>query len=69
VKEGEESKLKGEKRLSQLKNRLEYIELLSSEENEKVLSEKAIPLLDANTERGKSLLSNVAGYVEKYDCR
>lgn len=41
----------------------------SPEENEKTLEERSIPLLESNIQQGKKLLSDVAGYVEKYDSR
>jgi hypothetical protein len=69
VQEGDTAKQKGERRLERLRNRLNYIELLSPEENEKVLEERARPLLEANIQQGKKLLSDVTGYVEKYDSR
>jgi hypothetical protein len=69
TKEGEKAKAKSLQRLDELRGRLNYVGLNTEDENNKILKEKAEPIIEENEKNAKEQLKNVMAYVEKYDAR
>lgn len=69
VKEADGAKQRGEQRLAELRARVNYVGLNNEADNEKVLGDRAVPILEQNQQRAKELLTRAMNFVEKYDAR